>query len=110
MSSRPLLADQIAPALHGMPEVDPEWSRLVPVLDAEGVSRTWHVLDSGGAATSGTMLCVHGNPNVLTPDTGTSSLARGCTGQHVLVEIERFDRELPPVRAYDPPTIRPRRP
>ncbi len=55
-------------------------------------------------------MCVHGNPNVLTPDTGTSSLARGCTGQHVLVEIERFDGELPPVRAYEPPKIRPRRP
>ena len=63
MSSRPLLADQIAaPALSGMPEVDPEWSRLVSVRDAEGVSRTWHVLDSGGDATAGTMLCVHGNP------------------------------------------------
>ncbi len=45
-----------------MPEVDPEWSRLVRVRDAEGVSRTWHVLDSGGDATAGTMLCVHGNP------------------------------------------------
>ena len=62
MSSRPLLADQIARALYGMPEVDPEWSRLVSVRDAEGVSRTWHVLDSGGDASAGTMLCVHGNP------------------------------------------------
>ncbi len=25
-------------------------------------------------------MCVHGNPNVLTDDVGTSSLARGCTG------------------------------
>ncbi len=36
-------------------------------------------------------LCVHGNPNVLTPDIGTSSLSHGCTGQHVLVQIEKFD-------------------
>ncbi|AOW92486.1 molybdopterin oxidoreductase [Rhodococcus sp. WMMA185] len=50
-------------------------------------------------------LCVHGNPNVLTPDVGTSSLARGCTGQHVLVEIERYDGDLPQIRAFDPPTI-----
>jgi biotin/methionine sulfoxide reductase len=47
--------------------------------------------------------CVHGNPNVLTRDAGTSRLAQGCTGQLTLVEIERFDGELPPVRAFDPP-------
>ena len=48
-------------------------------------------------------LCVHGNPNVLTRDLGTSPLAQGCTGQLTLVEIERFDGPLPPVKAYDPP-------
>ncbi|OPX08983.1 molybdopterin guanine dinucleotide-containing S/N-oxide reductase [Mycobacterium sp. AT1] len=50
-------------------------------------------------------MCVHGNPNVLTADVGTSSLAKGCTGAHVLVEVEKFDRPLPPVRAHEPPTI-----
>ena len=35
-------------------------------------------------------MCVHGNPNVLTDDVGTSSLARGCTGAHVLVQVEKF--------------------
>lgn len=50
-------------------------------------------------------ICVHGNPNVLTPDIGTSTMAQGCTGQHVLVQIERYDGELPPIRAYDPPTF-----
>ena len=35
-------------------------------------------------------MCVHGNPNVLTFDRGTSQLAQGCTGQHALVEIERW--------------------
>ncbi|HXO92277.1 MAG TPA: molybdopterin-dependent oxidoreductase [Stellaceae bacterium] len=48
-------------------------------------------------------LCVHGNPNVLTRDVGTSRLAQGCTGQLSLVEIERFDGLPPPVRAFDPP-------
>jgi biotin/methionine sulfoxide reductase len=48
-------------------------------------------------------LCVHGNPNVLTRDTGTSRLAQGCTGQLSLVEIERFDGPPPPVKAFDPP-------
>jgi biotin/methionine sulfoxide reductase len=50
-------------------------------------------------------MCVHGNPNVLTADIGTSSLAKGCTGAHVLVEVEKFDGPLPPVRAHQPPTI-----
>ncbi|OBG88566.1 molybdopterin oxidoreductase [Mycobacterium sp. E802] len=50
-------------------------------------------------------MCVHGNPNVLTEDIGTSALARGCTGAHVLVQIEKFDESLPPIRAHDPPVI-----
>ena len=50
-----------------------------------------------------TPFCVHGNPNVLTRDAGTSRLAQGCTGQLTLVEIERFDGPLPPIKAFDPP-------
>ena len=38
-------------------------------------------------------------------DAGTSRLAQGCTGQHTLVEIERFAGPLPPIRAFDPPRI-----
>lgn len=48
-------------------------------------------------------LCVHGNPNVLTRDIGTSALAQGCTGQLTTVNVERFDGNLPPIRAFDPP-------
>jgi biotin/methionine sulfoxide reductase len=48
-------------------------------------------------------MCVHGNPNVLTFDRGTSKLAQGCSGQHALVEVERWTGPLPPIRAYDPP-------
>ncbi|MDR6873479.1 biotin/methionine sulfoxide reductase [Bosea sp. BE125] len=48
-------------------------------------------------------LCVHGNPNVLTRDVGTSALAQGCTGQLTTVQVERFDGNLPPIQAYDPP-------
>jgi biotin/methionine sulfoxide reductase len=47
--------------------------------------------------------CVHGNPNALTRDAGTSRLAQGCTGQLTLVEIERFDGKPPPVMAFEPP-------
>jgi len=48
-------------------------------------------------------LCVHGNPNVLTRDVGTSRLAQGCTGQLTAVEVERFAGNLPPIQAYEPP-------
>ena len=47
---------------HGLPGLDPAWSRAVLVADAGGRERTWHVLDSGGTAPVGTLLCVHGNP------------------------------------------------
>ena len=53
--------------------------------------------------TSDNPLCVHGNPNVLTRDAGTSRLAQGSTGQLCLIEIKRFEGPLPPVRAFDPP-------
>ena len=56
-----------------------------------------------GQTPQGRPLCVHGNPNVLTRDVGTSSLAQGCTGQLTAVQVERFDEPLPPVRAFDPP-------
>ncbi|WP_103382032.1 molybdopterin-dependent oxidoreductase [Pseudonocardia dioxanivorans] len=47
--------------------------------------------------------CVHGNPNVLTRDRGTSSLAQGCTGQHTTVQLARHEGPVPPVRAHEPP-------
>lgn len=50
-------------------------------------------------------MCVHGNPNVLTDDVGTSKLAHGCTGAHVLVQVEKYTGEPPPVRAHEPPPI-----
>jgi len=48
-------------------------------------------------------LCVHGNPNVLTRDAGTSRLAQGCTGQLTVIQVERFEGNLPPIQAFDPP-------
>lgn len=50
-------------------------------------------------------LCAHGNPNVLTPDRGTSRLAQGSIGQHALVEVERWSGVPPPVRAHEPPRL-----
>ena len=48
-------------------------------------------------------LCVHGNPNVVTRDEGTSRLGQGPVAQSCLVEIERFVGELPPVTVHAPP-------
>ena len=50
-------------------------------------------------------LCKHGNPNVLTPDVGTSQLAQGPIAHTCLVEIERYRDPLPRVTAFDPPEI-----
>jgi acyl-coenzyme A synthetase/AMP-(fatty) acid ligase/pimeloyl-ACP methyl ester carboxylesterase len=46
----------------GLSGLDPTWSREVTAVDSTGVSRTWHVLDSGSGE-KGTLLCVHGNPS-----------------------------------------------
>lgn len=50
-------------------------------------------------------LCVHGNPNVLTPDVGTSRLGQGPSAQSCLVEVEKWTEALPPVRVHLPPRI-----
>lgn len=50
-------------------------------------------------------MCVHGNPNVLTLDRGTSRLAQGCVGQHALVEVERWTAPLPPLTVHDAPPL-----
>jgi biotin/methionine sulfoxide reductase len=60
----------------------------------------WYDPDDPAAETP---VCVHGNPNVLTRDAGTSRLAQGSTGQLTLIEIERFTAALPPIKAFDPP-------
>jgi biotin/methionine sulfoxide reductase len=60
----------------------------------------WYDPDDPAAETP---VCVHGNPNVLTRDAGTSHLAHGSTGQLTLIEIERFAGTLPPIKAFEPP-------
>jgi biotin/methionine sulfoxide reductase len=49
----------------------------------------------------------HGNPNVLTRDVGTSRLTQGPSALSALVEIERWNGALPPVRAWTPPNFAP---
>jgi len=48
-------------------------------------------------------LDVHGNPNVLTIDKGTSGLAQGNIAHTALVEIEKWQGALPEIRVFDPP-------
>ncbi len=50
-------------------------------------------------------LCVHGNPNVLTPDIGTSKLAQGPSAHTAVVEVERYTDTLPEIRVFEPPPI-----
>jgi biotin/methionine sulfoxide reductase len=60
----------------------------------------WYDPQPGSAGHS---LCVHGNPNVLTRDVGTSRLAQGCCGQVTVVECEKYEDTPPVIRAFDPP-------
>jgi len=46
---------------------------------------------------------IHGNPNVLTRDIGTSKLGQGPTAHSCLVEVEVFDQPLPEVRSFRQP-------
>ncbi|MEP9362741.1 molybdopterin-dependent oxidoreductase [Nocardioides sp. CN2-186] len=46
---------------------------------------------------------LHGNPNVLTRDKGTSKLAQGPTSMTVLVEIASTEGQHPSVTAFRPP-------
>jgi biotin/methionine sulfoxide reductase len=49
----------------------------------------------------------HGNPNVLTMDTGTSRLAQGSSALTALVQVEKADeRDLPSVEAFAPPLVK----
>jgi biotin/methionine sulfoxide reductase len=47
----------------------------------------------------------HGNPNVVTLDTGTSRLSQAPAAQTVLVEIEKWEAAPPAVSAFDLPVL-----
>src|SRR5690554_5005499 len=50
--------------------------------------------------------CLHGNPNVLTRDEGTSRLAQGPSAMSCLVDVEVYTGEAPPVDVFTAPVIR----
>jgi len=56
-------------------------------------------------ASTSNSLCKHGNPNLLTPDIGTSQLAQGPISHTCLVQIEAFEGALPELTAFDAPQI-----
>lgn len=48
---------------------------------------------------------LHGNPNVLTRDVGTSQLAQGPSAFSALVEVEKYNGPVHPVTAFSLPEI-----
>ncbi|MYE36838.1 MAG: Asp-tRNA(Asn)/Glu-tRNA(Gln) amidotransferase GatCAB subunit C, partial [Rhodobacteraceae bacterium] len=50
-------------------------------------------------------MCQHGNPNVLTLDKGTSSLAQGPSAHTCLVQVVKYMKEISNIRAFVPPNI-----
>jgi len=48
---------------------------------------------------------VHGNPNVLTLDKGTSKLAQAPSAMSALVEVEPWRAAVPPLKAFAPPPM-----
>ena len=46
---------------------------------------------------------IHGNPNVLTRDIGTSKLAQGPSAHSCLVEVESFNQPLPEIKSFQQP-------
>ena len=54
---------------------------------------------------SGARLEVHGNPNVLTADSGTSRLAQGPSAHSALVEVVAHHGRLPALAVSRPPPL-----
>ena len=48
---------------------------------------------------------IHGNPNVLTRDVGTSKLGQGPSAHSCLVEVETFDHPLPEIKSFKQPKL-----
>ena len=50
---------------------------------------------------------VHGNPNVLTRDKGSSSLGQGPSAHSCLVDVALYQKPLPPIKVFSQPEIEP---
>lgn len=83
--------------------MEPAWLVPLSVTDCDrGVielaTGAWYCPDENG-------LDLHGNPNVLTRDVGTSSLAQGPTAHSCLVEMELYERPAAQVTAFEQPAF-----
>lgn len=50
-------------------------------------------------------LDTYGDPNTLTLDIGTSELAQACSANTVVVEVEKYTGEVPPVTSFGGPLL-----
>ena len=50
-------------------------------------------------------MCKHGNPNMLSPDAGTSKLGQGPAAHSCLVEVELYNGPTQNITAFNPPEI-----
>ena len=48
-------------------------------------------------------LCLFGDPNVLTPDIGTSKLGQGNCGHTGMAEVEKYEKDAPQVNIFNDP-------
>lgn len=69
---------------------------------AELPTGSWYDPQNSNADKS---LCVHGNPNIFTPDEGTSKLGQGPSAHSCLVNIEKYGGAVPPVKAFELPDL-----
>ncbi|TLP44948.1 Asp-tRNA(Asn)/Glu-tRNA(Gln) amidotransferase GatCAB subunit C [Cohaesibacter sp. CAU 1516] len=80
---------------------------LAAISVTDGMRRDCISLPTGAwldiAQVDGEALEVHGNPNVLTIDKGTSGLAQGNIAHTTLVFVESWDKPLPPLSIDKPP-------
>jgi biotin/methionine sulfoxide reductase len=65
----------------------------------------WYSPAPDGTPGGNGAFCVHGNPNVLTRDMGTSRLAQGPSSHTCLVEVEQFAGPLPRITALEAPVV-----
>ncbi len=85
--------------MDALAELDAEWLPLMPGVVVLPTGAWYDPAEPRGPGT----LELHGNPNVLTLDEGSSRLAQAPVAHGCLVEVERFAGEAPPVAAFDPP-------
>jgi biotin/methionine sulfoxide reductase len=87
-------------------------SVLAAVVVDEAVSAHIVVLSTGAwydHSSPAVATCIHGNPNAITKDIGTSDLAQASTGQLTRVRIEKFTGEAPPLAVRTAPIVADRR-